>query len=136
MGRIGSWRRRARRRPVVVGITALALLTGWAGMSYGAPYRPDIPKATLRALHAINSTAGVPDAEQNLVPGALAERDAALAAWRAAGPGADPLSKPEYVVVWAGKMSTGDVTGAQLARASSGAVNPKDLARLAGIGMK
>jgi hypothetical protein len=136
MRAILSSRRRIRRRASVVGVAGLAVLTGYAGMSYGSPARPDIPKATVSALRAINNTNGVPDAAQNLAPGALAERDAALAAYRAAGPGADPLSKPEYVVVWAGKMTAGDVSGSQLARFSSSGVKPKDLATLAGIGMK
>ncbi|MDQ1566425.1 MAG: hypothetical protein QOF96_1305 [Actinomycetota bacterium] len=136
MGRIVCSRRRARRRPAVVGLAGLALLTGYAGISQGSPYRPDIPEATVGALEAINSTDGVPNVVQNLVPGAIAARDAAAAAYRAAGAAAGPLSKPEYLVVWAGKMTPGDLSGSDLARASSGTLNPQGLAELAGIGMK
>lgn len=136
MGGIVGLRGRAWRRPAVVGLAAFALLTGYAGMSQGSPYRADIPEATVRALEAINSTNGVPDAVQNLVPGAIAARDAATAAYRAAGAAAHPLSKPEYLVVWAGKMTAGDLSGGELARVSSGTVTPRDMAELAGIGMK
>ena len=137
MGRTVASRRRARRPPAVVGLAGLALLTAYAGLSYGSPYRPDIPEATVRSLEAINRTNGVPDVVQNLVPGAIPARDAAAAAYRAAGAAADPLSKPEYVVVWAGKMSAGDVSGAALARyTSSGTLDPQSLAEVAGIGMK
>jgi hypothetical protein len=131
MGRIVSSRRRA-----VVALAGLTLLTGYAGMSYGSPARPDIPEATVRSLEAINNTDGVPDVVQNLVPGAIAARDAAAAAYQAAGSSADPRSKPEYVVVWAGKMAAGDLSGSEVARASAGTLSPKALAELAGIGMK
>ncbi|HEV7688400.1 MAG TPA: hypothetical protein VGQ80_17620, partial [Acidimicrobiia bacterium] len=117
MGRIVVSRRRARWRRAVVGLAGLVLLTGYAGMSRGSPYRPDIP-------------------DQNLVPGAIAARDAAAADYRAGGAAADPLSKPEYLVVWAGKMTAGDLSGGDLARFSSGNLNPQELAELAGIGMK
>src|SRR5687767_7690018 len=137
MGRILSSRRYPWRRPAVVGLAALALLTGYGGMSQGSYHRPDLPEATVRTLEAINGTNGVPDVVQNLVPGALAARDAAAAAYQAAGAAADPLSKPEYLVVWAGKMIPADLSGANVARfASSGTVNPEDLAEFAGIGMK
>src|SRR5436305_6697221 len=136
MGRIVCLSHRARRRPAVVGLAALALLMSSTGMSHGSPYRPDIPAATVRSLKAINSTNGVPDAVQNLVPGTIAARDAAAAAYRAAGAAADPLSKPEYIVVWAGKMTADDLSGSDLARASSGTLAPQALAKVAGIGMK
>ncbi|HET9770054.1 MAG TPA: hypothetical protein VFS16_04130 [Acidimicrobiia bacterium] len=134
MGRLVWSRRRIGRRPAMVGLAGLALLTGSAGMSHGSP--PDIPAATVRSLEAINSTSGVPDVIQNLVPGALAARDEAAAAYQAAGAAADPLSKPEYLVVWAGKMTPGDLSGSDVARFSSGSLDPQDMAELAGIGMK
>ena len=136
MGRIVTSRRSGQRRRAVVGLAGLTLLTGYVGMSYGSPARPDVPEATVRSLEAINNTSGVPDAVQNLVPGALAARNAATAAYQAAGEAADPLSKPEYVVVWAGKMTPGDVSGSNVARFSSGSVSPQDMVELAGIGMK
>ncbi len=136
MGRIVWSHRRGGGRLAVVGLAGLALLTGYGGISQGSPDRGDIPEATVRSLEAINATDGVPDVVQNLVPGAIAARNAAEAAYRAAGAAADPLSKPEYIVVWAGKMTPGDVSGSNLARFSSGAVSPQDMAELAGIGMK
>jgi hypothetical protein len=120
----------------MVGLAGLALLTGWAGISQGSSYGPDIPQATVRSLEAISRTNGVPDVVQNVVPGAIADRDAAAAAYRAAGPSADPLSKPEYIVVWAGKMTADDLSGSDLARASSGTLTPQELAKRAGIGMR
>jgi len=95
MGRIVSSRRHPWRRSAVVGLAALALLTGYGGMSQGSYHRPELPEATALALEAINGTNGVPDVVQNLVPGALTARDAATAAYQAAGAAADPLSKPE-----------------------------------------
>ena len=136
MGRIVWLRRRAWRRRTVVGLAGLTLLTGYVGISDGSSYRPDVPEATVRSLEAINRTNRVPDVVQNLVPGALAARDTAAAAYRAAGAAADPLSKPEYIVVWAGKMTAGDLSGSDLARVSSGTVNPEDLAKVAATGMK
>lgn len=127
---------RISRRRAVAGLAGLALLTGYFGVSQGSPAGGGVPDATVRALEAINRTNGVPGVVQNLVPGAVAARDAAAAAYRAAGPAADPLSKPEYVVVWAGKMTPGDLSGSHLARFSSGAVSPQDMAELAGTGMK
>jgi len=106
-------------------------------MSQGSSYGPDVPEATVRVLEAINDTDGVPDVVQNLVPGALAARDAAATAYRQAASAAHPLSKPEYLVVWAGKMTPGDLSGGTLAGYhSSGALSPQALAELAGIGMK
>ena len=136
MRRVVRSRQRAGRRLAVVGLAGLALLTGYAGISQGSAHRGDIPKATVRALEAINRSNDVPDVVQNLVPGAIAARNAAAAAYRAGGAAADPLSKPEYIVVWAGKMTAGDLSGSNLAGAASGNVNPKVLAELAGIGMK
>jgi hypothetical protein len=120
----------------VVGLVGLALVTGYAGISQGSPSRGDIPEATARALEAINSTDGVPDVVQNLVPGAIAARDAATAAYRAGGTAADPLSKPEYLLVWAGKMAAADLSGSDLARAWAGNLNPQAMVELAGIGMR
>jgi hypothetical protein len=93
MGRIVCSRRPARRRRAVAGLAGLALLTTYAGMSQGSPNRADIPEATVRSLVAINGT-GVPDVVQNLVPGAIAARDVAEAAYRAAGPAAHPTARP------------------------------------------
>jgi hypothetical protein len=135
MDRIVSARRPARRRRAVAGLAGLALLTGYGGISHGSAYRPDIPAATVRALEAINRTDGVPDVVQNLVPGALAARDAAAAAYREAGAAAHPLSKPEYLVVWSGKMTAGDLSGGALAHHASGTVSPKALAELVRVGM-
>src|SRR5688500_13262454 len=99
MGRIISSRRHPWRRPAGVGPAALALLTGYAGMSPGSYHRPDLPEAAVRTREATDGTNGVPDVVQTLVPGALAARDAAAAAYRAAGAAAGPLSKPGYLVV-------------------------------------
>jgi hypothetical protein len=80
MGRIVWSRRRAQRRRAVVGLAGLVLLMGGGGSSQGSPHRAGVPEATVRALEAINGTNGVPDVVQNLVPGEMADRDAAAAA--------------------------------------------------------
>ncbi|HKY76042.1 MAG TPA: hypothetical protein VJS45_07875 [Acidimicrobiia bacterium] len=136
MGRSLWPHRSVWRRRTVVGLAALAMLIGYAGISGGSLNRGDIPEATVRSLEAINRTDGVPDVVQNVVPGAIAARDEATAAYQVAGADADPLSKPEYLVVWAGKMTPGDVSGGQLAHVANGTVKPEDMAELAGIGMK
>jgi hypothetical protein len=76
MGRIVSSRRHPWRRSAAAGVAALALLTGYGGISHGSADRGGIPEATVRALEAINRTDDVPDVVQNLAPGALAARDA------------------------------------------------------------
>ncbi|HYH50824.1 MAG TPA: hypothetical protein VEG38_14865 [Acidimicrobiia bacterium] len=137
MGGIVGSRGRIRRRPAMVGVAGLALLTGYGGMSHGSTYRPDTPEAIVRSLDAINGTLGVPNVVQNVLPGAIAARDVAAAAYRAAGEAADPLSKPEYLVVWAGKMTAGDLSGGTAAGyASSETLSPQAMAELAAAGMK
>src|SRR3954453_8081130 len=76
----------------------------------------------------LNDAGSPADVQNNLVPGALQTRDQAESAWRAAtgdkatsasspttalavskqAASTDPLSKPEYVVVWAGNSNASD----------------------------
>ena len=76
------------------------------------------------AVDAINDTDDIPDVVQNLVPGALEKRDAAIKAFEAAAD-PDPASKPEYAVVWSGKNNIGDMSGNDWMRfVNQGSISP------------
>jgi hypothetical protein len=117
----------SRTRTAVVGLSVLGIVAGLAPASTSSGGRPR-PDAAAAALAAANGPGGVPDTVQNLVPGALRARDAAVAAYRAAGAAAKPASKPEYLVVWAGKTNASDLSGRDAARfLTQGSVNPETL---------
>ncbi|MHB8657637.1 MAG: hypothetical protein ACYC91_06735 [Solirubrobacteraceae bacterium] len=78
-------------------------------------------------------------AQQNVVPGAIASRDAAIAAYNAArksgaAPASTYLAKPEYSVVWMGKANASDVSGKDAATfLRDGTINPEGLKEFANI---
>jgi hypothetical protein len=130
-------RQRRQWRTGVVGLSALVLLTGYAQVSRSTEYPAALSDEFVASLEAIDATAEIPEVVQNLAPGALEARDAAAAAFRTAGPGADPLSRPEYLVVWAGKMNGGDLSGHDVARfAGQGTINPQGLLEAASLRLR
>lgn len=69
----------------------------------------------------------------NLVDGAIENRDRATAAYKAAT-NPNPLSKPEYLLVWSGKANAGDVSGHDLGVfLTNGTINPEGLAEFSNI---
>lgn len=125
---------RTRKTNVGIGLLlAGALAAGGVAQAAGdgsPPQEQDLYSAmegARRQVDAINDTDTIPEVVQNLIPGVLERRDAAMAAFRAAAD-PDPASKPEYSVVWAGKNNAGDVSGNYLMRIlGEGAVNPQGL---------
>jgi hypothetical protein len=74
--------------------------------------------------------------QNNTSPEAIARRDEAVAAWKAAeakwqqgkGSQPNPLAKPEYLVVWSAKQNVADVYGKELGLLVTNAtVNPEGL---------
>lgn len=67
------------------------------------------------------------------VPGAIENRDEAVSAYKAAK-NPNPLSKPNYLLVWSGKANAGDVSGHDLGTfLSNGTINPEGLAEFSSI---
>ncbi len=67
------------------------------------------------------------------VPDAIETRDRAIAAYKAARK-PNPLSKPNYLLVWSGKANAGDVSGHDLGTfLSNGTINPEGLAQFSSV---
>jgi hypothetical protein len=122
--------RRAIRLGVAVG-GALSLLMVYPAASTGQA-APNSVDAALRIsrerVEAINRADDVPHVTQNLLPGALAARDLAIARFKAAGASAPLGSKPEYAVIWSGKNNIGDMSGNDWMRfVNQGSISPTGL---------
>ncbi|MGH9041367.1 MAG: hypothetical protein ACRDZ3_14165 [Acidimicrobiia bacterium] len=122
-----------RRHKIAVVVTgAVALLGVYPGSSTGSTElsEQDMYAAMQDAqsrVDAINNMDDVPDVVQNLIPGAMERRNVAMAQYEA-NQDADPLSKPEYAVIWAGKNNAGDFNGNYAMRfLDQGAINPQGL---------
>ena len=133
-----------RRAAVALGVLALgaAGTTGVAAQDDGgdAPLDPSWLSNTLERA----STQG--EVKNNVIDGAIARRDAAIRAWKAAqvkyraakrqGKKArrpSALAKPEYSVVWSSKQNAGDAHGKVLSDLVTNAtVNPQGILDVAG----
>jgi hypothetical protein len=94
---------------------------------------PVNPEWLANTLTRASTTTSV---QNNLLDGAIQNRDKALAEYKAAraraktgkGKPPTPLSKPEYLVVWSAKQNAGDVYGKEIGELLSNAtVNPQGL---------
>src|SRR3954463_3921973 len=104
--------------------TALAVATAHA-QSDDPGDLPVNPEWLANTLTRASTTTSV---QNNLAPRAVARRDAALAAYRAAK-NPSPLARPEYLVVWSAKQNAGDVYGKEAGELLTNAtVNPQGLA--------
>lgn len=133
----GASRRRSRRtkRLALTATATVAVAAFWSGPSaaqdpVGAAELPLNPawvtNTATRALagdRVINTT----------VDGAIQNRDRAIAAYKAAK-NPNPLSKPDYLLVWSGKANAGDVSGHDLQTfLNNGTINPEGLAEFSSI---
>lgn len=125
-----------RARAAAVLICALALVAAYPGASSGSTELNE--QAVYQAMEdvqarveAINDTDDVPEVVQNLIPGAIERRNIAITQYQAAqSPPA--FSKPEYAVVWSGKMNAGDMNGNYVMRfINQGQLSPASLREVA-----
>src|SRR4051794_3503585 len=103
-------RRRAGVAGAVIALLALAV-AGGAGAQSGDPGDPgDLPVDPQWLSNTLTRASTTTEVQNNVDKGAIARRDAALAAWKAAvaaGRHPSPLAKPEYLVVWSAKQNGG-----------------------------
>src|SRR3954451_23885597 len=118
----------ARRRRRLAGalITTLALVAP-AGAAAQPPDPGDLPVNPEWLANTLSRASTTTSVQNNLADGAVARRDAAVAAYRAAK-NPNPLSRPEYLVVWSAKQNAGDVYGKEAGDILTNAtVNPQGL---------
>jgi hypothetical protein len=122
---------RRRRRSARAGLLALVIAGSAAiaaqAQSPGAGDPGDLPVNPEWLSNTLTRATTTTSVQNNLVSGALARRDAALAAYKAAK-NPSPLAKPEYLVVWSAKQNGGDVYGKEAGELLANAtVNPQGL---------
>jgi hypothetical protein len=115
----------------MIGVTGASGNTNGYGSQLGnLPIDPQWLSNTLQRATTLTSV------QNNTSPEAIARRDQAVAAWKAAeaswqqGKGSEPnpLAKPEYLVVWSAKQNVADVYGKELGLLVTNAtVNPEGL---------
>src|SRR3954454_15393518 len=139
MTRQGVLRRRLGR---TVGAIVLSLALG-STAAFGQAQPPsdtgDLPVNPEWLSNTLTRASTTTSVQNNLIDGAIANRDKALAEYKAAkarakqgkGKAPSPLSKPEYLVVWSAKQNAGDVYGHEIGELLTNAtVNPQGLADL------
>src|SRR3954454_18793961 len=109
------------RRGVFAGLVAAGLLAATTAGSSPAVAQDaglgDLPISPSWLANTLGNATNIGGVKNNTIDGALARRDAAVAAWKAAqaaykagtGPQPDALAKPEYNVVWSSKQNVADV---------------------------
>src|SRR3954453_17582532 len=134
---------RRRRRSAWAGLAALVIAGTAAVAAYGQAPDPgdpgDLPVNPEWLSNTLTRASTTTSVQNNLIDGAIANRDKALIAYKAAkakakqgkGKAPSPLSKPEYLVVWSAKQNAGDVYGPEIGELLTNApVNPQGLAAL------
>lgn len=134
------------RRGLLAGALTAALLA--AGVIGGVPAASgdnvlgglgDLPINPQWLANTLGNATDIGSVKNNVIDGAIARRDQAVAQWKAAdaafkagtGPQPDPLAKPEYNVVWASKQNVADVNGDVISKfIQADTVNPQGLADL------
>src|SRR3954469_13440053 len=125
--RMAGARRRRRLAGAVMTTLALAAPAGAAAQS---PDPGDLPVNPEWLAHTLTRASTTTSVQNNLAEGAIARRDAALAAYRSAK-NPSPLARPEYLVVWSAKQNGGDVYGKVAGDILANAtVNPQGLLAL------
>ncbi|TML98845.1 MAG: hypothetical protein E6G10_21510 [Actinobacteria bacterium] len=123
--------RRRRASALAAGAALLAALAAAHGAAAQSPDPGDLPVDPQWLSNTLSRASTTTSVQNNDAEGAIASRDAALAAWKeavAAGKRPDPLAKPEYLVVWSAKQNGGDVYGKEAGElAANATVNPQGL---------
>jgi hypothetical protein len=134
-----QWHRHRRRAAAI--LLAIAALGAPAAAAADPPPDPtgDLPLNPQWLANTLGRAADAGQVQNNTPPEAIARRDAAVAAWKAAedayvkgaGPEPSPLAKPEYSVVWSSKQNLADVYGSELGQlVTQATVNPQGLTDL------
>ncbi len=134
---------RARR-----GLLAGSLVAGLvaAGVAGGVPAASgqdtglgDLPINPEWLANTLGRATDIGGVQNNVTDGAIANRDKAVAEWKAAqaaykagtGPQPDPFAKPEYNVIWSSKQNVADVHADVISKfVQASTVNPQGLADL------
>jgi len=137
-----SDRTRARRGAfasvLVAGLIAAGVIAG-APAASGQEALGDLPISPEWLANTLGRATSIGSVQNNLTPGAIERRDAAVAAWKAAqaaykaGSAAqpDPLAKPEYNVVWSSKQNVADVNADVISKfVQASTINPQGIADL------
>jgi hypothetical protein len=82
----------------------------------------DLPIDPAWLVNTLSRATTLTSVQNNTIPGAIASRDAADAAWKTAeaayeahtGPQPSPLAKPEYLLMWSAKQNAADVYGSEV----------------------
>ncbi|HEY5198871.1 MAG TPA: hypothetical protein VIJ51_17770 [Solirubrobacteraceae bacterium] len=82
----------------------------------------DLPIDPAWLVNTLSRATTLTSVKNNTIPGAIASRDAATAAWKTAeaayeahtGPQPSPLAKPEYLLMWSAKQNAADVYGSEV----------------------
>jgi hypothetical protein len=125
---------------VAAGSISLALTTSSApAQDNGDSGLGDLPINPAWLANTLGNATDIGSVKNNPIPGAVANRDKAVAAWKTAesayeakrGPQPDPLAKPEYNVVWAAKQNVADVNADVISKFIQAAtINPQGLTDL------
>jgi hypothetical protein len=129
------------RRGIVAGALAAGLIA--AGVIGGVPAASgqdtglgDLPINPAWLANTLGRAVDIGSVKNNLTDGAIANRDKAVAEWKAAeaaykartGPQPDPLAKPEYNVVWSSKQNVADIHADVISKfVQASTVNPQGL---------
>jgi hypothetical protein len=129
------------RRGVLAGMVAAGLIA--AGVIGGVPAASgqdtglgDLPINPAWLANTLGRAVNIGSVKNNVTDGAIANRDKAVAEWKAAqaafkagtGPQPDPLAKPEYNVVWSSKQNVADVHADVISKfIQASTVNPQGL---------
>src|SRR4051812_6831929 len=100
-----------RRRAVASVVLGLALAA--PSVTFGQDPGGDLPISSEWLANTLERASTTGSVKNNVVEGAIARRDAAVAAYKAAK-NPNPLSRPEYGVVWSAKQNAADVYGSEL----------------------
>src|SRR3954453_14720223 len=139
MTRQGVLRRRLGRPGGAIVLSLALGSTAAFGQAQPPSDTGDLPVNPEWLSNTLTRASTTTSVQNNLIDGAIANRDKALIAYKAAkarakqgkGKAPSPLSRPEYLVVWSAKQNAGDVYGKELGELLSNAtVNPQGLADL------
>ncbi len=117
-----------RRRALACAAIGAALLA--PGVASAQDPGGDLPISSQWLSNTLQRASTTTSVKNNVTEGAIARRDAAVAAYKAAK-NPNPLSRPEYGVVWSAKQNGADVNASVISKLVQNAtVNPQGLSDL------